>query len=136
MWARSPLAPCAPLSTVSAQGRVQGNHPAATSSLLISPPKVTSHFAASGNSDDEKKPLTKHLPRPASEFLGLGWVNGGGTAERICSLVHCALVQFDTSQLGAPGMEMPFDSDNTINSPHLLCPTLNMSPQSNFHRRS
>lgn len=66
MWVRSVL-PLCPLPTVSARGRVQGNHPAAASSLLISLHQKAHSLSASGNSDDAKCLLrSTHLPRPAS----------------------------------------------------------------------
>lgn len=98
MWVRSVLPPVPPCQRSAPGVESKATTLAAASSLLISPPKVAFTFSASGNSDDAKSmPLTKHLPRPASESRT--WVDGGwhNSSSAILLIGRLCSGQFDKS---------------------------------------
>jgi hypothetical protein len=71
MWARSLLPPVPPCQRSAPGVESKATTLPTTSSLLISPPKVASHFSASGNSDDEKC-LLRSTCHVLLQSLGLG----------------------------------------------------------------
>lgn len=129
MWVRSVLPPVPPCQRSAPGVESKATTLAAASSLLISLHQKSLTSLHPGILTMRNPCLLRSTRHVLLQSLGLGSMGGGtAAAARFCSLADCALVN-STSPAGLAGMEMPFDGENAIGSPHLLRPALSPSPR-------